>query len=167
MGFAERIHYGSFVSGIKTIGEQIGATSDFLTERAGTVFSCPDSQATTRKRGGTIPALQRLFAKVQRGELTPEEAIVRAEDLLGEDGASSPGFMHDLVESLHNCPRHHEQQLLELAEEPDSIDPVVGRTPQKPRLPRSTPDLGPLLHLRVEVWRDSKKKRKHTRVVKL
>jgi hypothetical protein len=36
-------NYGDFVSGVTTIGQQVNATSEFLSERAGKVFACPDS----------------------------------------------------------------------------------------------------------------------------
>jgi hypothetical protein len=160
-------NYGDFVAGMRTIQDQVVATSDYLTGQAERVFSCTASRASSQKRGGSLAVLQRLFAKVQKGELTPEEATARAEALLGEEASTVPGFMLDLSNALRTCPRHHEQQLLPF------LDAVEGQfsessTPQRqPRLPRSSPDLGPPLLLRVEVWRESKKKRKHTRVVKL
>ena len=160
-------NYGDFISGLKTIGEQVGATSEFVTEHASTVFSCPDSKVTTRRRGGAIKALQHLFVKVQRGEISPEEATARAETMLGEDAKSAPQFLQGLTEAFDSCPRHHQQQHLPFADELSvpSFEPL--ELPSKPKLPRPTPVLGPALQLRVEVWRESKKKRKHTRVVKL
>src|SRR5438105_11624357 len=44
-------NYGDFISGVKTINEQVSATGDFLTEQASRVFSCPHSRATSKKRG--------------------------------------------------------------------------------------------------------------------
>jgi hypothetical protein len=160
-------NYGDFVSGVKTINEQLSVTSDYLTEHAGSVFSCPDSRATTKKRGGSLATLQRLFVKVQKGELTPEEAMVRAENLLGEESTTTPGFMHDLANSLRSCPRFHEQQLLPFLDQPEDAGPLLHELPQPPRPSRPQPDPGPPLQLRVEVWRESKNKRKHTRVIKL
>lgn len=160
-------NYGDFISGLKTIGEQVGATSTFVTENAKAVFSCPDSKATARKRGGAITSLQNLFVKVQRGELTPEEATVRAETLLGEEGTNAPGFLQDLSESFRNCPRYHKQQVLPFPDDPDAPIFELPGSPKRERGPRSTPVLGPTLQLRIEVWRESKKKRKQTRVLKL
>jgi hypothetical protein len=160
-------NYGDFISGVTTIGQQVNATSEFLTERAGNVFSCPESQATTRKRGGTIAVIQRLFVRVQRGELTPEEASARAEALLGEESADEPGLLRELTNAFRGCPRYHEQQPLPFADGQEDADPFAHQLPQKPRAPRSGPVLGPPLQLRVEVWRESKKKRKHTRLVNL
>jgi hypothetical protein len=43
-------NYGDFVSGVKTISEQVSATGDYLTEQAARVFSCPPGKASSKKR---------------------------------------------------------------------------------------------------------------------
>jgi hypothetical protein len=161
-------NYGDFVSGVKTINEQVSATGDFVTEQASRVFSCPQSRASSTKRGGSLVALQRLFVRVQSGELTPDEAIVRAEKLLGDESRTEPGFMRKLADAFHNCPRFHQQQPFPFLEQTEELDTLQNQLPQTPR-PSSPPppDLGPPLQLRVEVWRESRKKRKHTRIIKL
>lgn len=160
-------NYGDFISGVKTINEQLNATREYLAEQAGQVFSCPVSRTSTRKRGGSLASLQRLFVKVQKGELTPDEALVLAETLIGDEFATVPGFQHDLENSLRTCPRFHEQLALPLSDQGD--DDLLGfEQPKRPSQPsRPRPSLGPPLQFRVEVWRDSKKKRKKTRVVRL
>ena len=161
-------NYGDFVSGVKTINEQVSATSDYLTEQANRVFSCPPSRSTSKKRGGSLAVLQRLFTRVQKGELTPEEAMIRAEKVLGDEAKTEPGFMEKLAESLQNCPRYHQQQPIPFLENGEELDLPLQSLPHSPRPPKPpVPDLGPPLQLRVEVWRESKNKRKHTRVVKL
>jgi len=161
-------NYGDFISGIKTIGDQLAVTSDFLADKAKQVFDCPDARASSRKRGGTVSGLRRLFLRVQKGELSPEEAMTHAEALLGEERGDAQGFMTDLREALVTCPRFHDQHALPFAEIPGQLAALeqVGRVPA-PREPHPRPEIGPPLHFRVEVWRDSKKKRRHTRVVKL
>lgn len=161
-------NYGDFVSGIKTINEQVISTSDYLAEQASRVFSCPPSRASSTKRGGSLAALQRLFVRVQRGELTADEAMIRAEKLLGQDANVEPGFMRKLADALQNCPPYHQQQPFPFLEQGEEVEALLESTPQSPRpLKPPPPDLGPFLHLRVEVWRESKKERKHTRVVKI
>lgn len=160
-------NYGDFVSGVKTIGEQIGATSDFLSENAKRVFNCPDAKATSRKRGGAVAGLQRLFVRVQKGDLSPEEATVFAERILGDPQNDAPGLMTSLSEAFRDCPKYHEQQEFPFADLPDELDlPPLERIPI-PRESRPRPQLGPPLQIRVEVWRDSKNKRRKTRVIKL
>lgn len=161
-------NYGDFVSGVKTINEQVSATGDYLTEQANRVFSCPPSRSTSKKRGGSLAVLQRLFVRVQKGELTPEEAMIRAEKALGDDANSEPGFMQKLANALQTCPRYHQQQPIPFLENGQELDLPFQALPHSPRpLRPPVPDLGPPLQLRVEVWRESKNKRKHTRVVKL
>jgi hypothetical protein len=138
-----------------------------LAEQAGKTFSCPPASAKSTKRGGFLGALERLFVKVQRGELTADEAMAKAMELLGDEAEFEPDFIRDLRNALRNCPRHHQQQSLPFVDEVSDLD-LNGLVPKAPRLP-STPrlTLGPPLQLRVEVWRESKGKRKQTRIIKL
>jgi hypothetical protein len=158
-------NYGDFVSGLKTIGEQVEAASEFLAENAQKVFHCPNDKTKVRRRGGAIGSLRALFNKVQRGELTPEEATARAEALIGEEGNGTPEFLDGLEKALRECPHYHEQQMLQFPEDSGVYD--LPGAPKKSKPPYSAPPYGPSLQFRIEVWRESKKKRKHTRVVRL
>lgn len=161
-------NYGSFVSGLRTISEQVSATADYVAEQAGRVFSCPSTGRTTKKRGGSLASLQRLFVRVQKGELTPDEAMIRAESLLGGEATTEPGFMRKLADALRNCPPYHQQQPLALIEEAEDLEAMIEAVPKSPR-PRKPqpPAVGPPLQLRVEIWRESKKDRKQIRTVEL
>lgn len=160
-------NYGGFISGLKTINEQLSATREYLAEEAGRTFSCPESKASMRKRGGSLAALQRLFIKVQKGEMTPDEAIALAETLLGNEVATVPGFQRDLENSLRTCPRFHEQLPLHLGDLSDDDLQELLDSKLPSRQPRPRPTLGTALQFRVEVWRESKKKRKQTKVIRL
>jgi hypothetical protein len=159
--------YGGFMSGIDTISKQLSATRTFLAEHARSTFSCSESQATVRKKGGVPSALQRLFVRVQSGELTPAEASIQAEAILGDEGSEVPGFLEALASALHSCPRHHQQVQLpfdEVSEVPPS-EMSDSKLPKAPK--RRSPDLPPPLHYRVEVWRDSKRLKKQTKLIAL
>lgn len=162
-------NYGDFISGVKSIGEQIAATGEFVAEQAKQVFECPDAKATSRKRGGAISGLQRLFVRVQKGELSPDEALDLAERLLGDQKDQAPGFTKALADAFAECPRYHKQEVLPFPEGLDESQPApsISAPPSLPRDSRPRVELGPPLQLRIEVWRDSKKKRRKTRVVKL
>ena len=160
-------NYGDFISGVKTINEQLSATRDYLGEQAGRVFSCPESSRSTKKRGGSLAALQRLFVKVQMSEMTPDEALLHAEALLGDESAAVPGFLGDLENSLRTCPRFPEQLSLPLGDQVEDDMQRLDDTRRPNRPPRQRPALGPPLQFRVEVWRESKNKRKQTRVIRL
>ncbi|MDE2584352.1 MAG: hypothetical protein KGN39_03060 [Betaproteobacteria bacterium] len=160
-------NYGSFISGLQTINEQLNATRQYLINEVGRTFPCQEAKTSTRKRGGSLAALQRLFVKVQKGELTPDEAIAQAETLLGNEAATVPGFQRDLENALRTCPLFPEQLPLPLVDlsENDLQTLFDPKRPSRPARPR--PVLGPTLQFRVEVWRESKKKRKETRIVRL
>lgn len=157
-------NYGSFISGLQTINQQLNDVRGYLADEASRTFPCRGIKPSTKKRGGTLASLQRLFVKVQKGELTPDAAIAQAEILLGDEVATAPGFQRDLENAFQTCPRFPEQLALPLAEDDLQLTPH----PKNPTRPtRPTPTLGPALQFRVEVWRDSKTRLKETRVVRL
>lgn len=160
-------NYGSFISGLQTIREQVSSASDFLGERAMNPFAASGVEPKLRKSGGSLSQLQRLFVKVQRGEITPNQATIEAEALFGDDATSVPEFMQKLEKSFEETPRFHQQLSLPL----DPLDsstllPASGKG-RIPRPDRPRPILPPALQYRVEVWRESKKEERKIRVVEL
>jgi len=154
--------YGSFISGLQTIRDQITTVSDVLAETAGKQVGIQHGYTKVKKRSEVLGSLQRLFVRVQRGEISPEQAIGEAEALIGADANESPAFMSSLMQSLIEAPRFHEQIPLPL----DSLDDTIpGERPEKERRPRkpSAPSWPTPAHLRVEVWRESKKQKKNFR----
>jgi hypothetical protein len=160
-------NYGSFISGVQTIREQISTAGDFLANRAALPFDSSGVKPRVRKNGGSLARLQRLFHKVQRGEMTAEQAMSEAEVFLGDEAATSPEFMQKLAESLEQAPRFHQQVLLPLDAlgTEDSL-PSSGKG-QLPRTSPKRPYLPPPSQFRVEVWRESKKGPRKIRVVQL
>lgn len=159
--------YGGLMSGVDIVSNQLKATNRFLAEKAQIIFACPNSQAEVKKRGGAPAALQRLFGRVQRGELTPDEASIIAQSILGGEEPDIPGFFEVLSNAFHNCPNLPKQEKLpfdELVDEPPIELVTVNRAPKLPK--RRTPDIPPL-HYRIEVWRESKGKRKQTKITVL
>ena len=158
--------YGGLMSGVDIVNKQLKSTNKFLAEQAQTIFACPDSRATVRKRGGAPASLQRLFSLVQRGELTPDEATILFQSILGEDESEIPGFLEVLSKAFHECPNLPKQEQLRFAEivEETPIELINKKAPKTPK-PRP-PDIPPL-HYRVEVWRESKGNRKQTKITLL
>ncbi len=157
-------NYGSFISGLETISDQVVAVSDFLTKSAEQPLIPNLGEKKVRKQSGSLGALQRLFVKVQLGEITPEQATEMAATLIGEDAKDSPEFMASLAIALAQAPRYHQQVPLPL--EFLEIFPP-GSQPEKERA-RRQPNAPPWpipTHLRVEVWRESKKQQKNFRTV--
>jgi hypothetical protein len=94
--------------------------------------------------------------------------MIRAENLLGDQAATEPAFMRELGDALLKCPRFHQQQPLPYLDQAAELDALMEAVPSAPRPSKPPPPvLGPPLQLRVEVWRESKNKRKQTRIIKL
>ncbi|MES2908331.1 MAG: hypothetical protein V4688_04145 [Pseudomonadota bacterium] len=159
--------YGGLISGVEIISKQLKATGNFLSDQAMSKFSCAKPDATVKRKGGVPAAIQRLFVRVQSGDLSPVEASILAETILGNDAHEVPGFLENLSNAFRNCPRHPQQAQLPLDEFTEIMPPEVnGSELPKPRT-RRAPDLPPPLHYRVEVWRESKRKSKQTKVTVL
>jgi len=153
-------NYGSFISGLQTIRDQVVSASNFLADQANSQF---DADMTVKRKGGITAKLHRLFTKVQSGQLTVDEAMVEAERLIGEDSADSPAFMDALRDSLHSAPKHHLQTEfgLEISEYAES---APEETEHEPKVPQRRQPQAPFPHLRIEVWRESKKDIRKMRV---
>lgn len=160
-------NYGDFFSGLQTIRGQISAVGEFLAERAAIPFQSSGCETKVRKRGGSLAHLQRLFAKVQRREMTVEQAMREAEALFGDDAASSPEFMHKLQESLEQKPLYPQQLPLLLDTTEHDAELPIGEKERRPRPIRPVPSAPPPQQLRVEVWRESKKGQRRIRVIQL
>jgi len=159
--------YGSFVSGLQTIQGQVRAVGSFLAAQASTPFSYSEVKPKIKKYNGALGELQRLFNKVQQGEITAEQAMLKAELLLGDEVRSEPGFMLELKDSFESTPLLARQLDLPLSNlEQDSILQIDNKM-RKPRLPRPKPEPPMGQQFRVEVWRDSKKEKRRVRIIQL
>lgn len=155
-------NYGSFISGLQIIRAQVATVSDYLAEQAGDQLGRGAGPAKVRKRSGTLGSLQRLFVKVQSGEITPEQATEEAKLLIGDDASDSPQFMVSLEQALHQAPKFHEQVPLHLE---GAEEAPRDTSPEKERHRRPSIPYWPLpAQLRVEVWRESKKQKKNFRI---
>ena len=157
-------HYGSIVQGLQTMSSHVTMAGEYLTKKAH-VFLGPDTPApVVRKRNGTLGQIQRLFIKVQRREMTAEEAFAEAEKILGAEAASAPDFMQHLNKSLQEAPLQAQQ--LFLAPDGDMSEPAE-RAPMKRSRPRPSnhvPAIPEMNQFRVEVWRESKRGKKQIRI---
>lgn len=160
-------NYGDFISGLQTIRGQVSYLGNMLVESAASPFGGDNVRTTYRKNSGALTQLNRLFQKVQRGEITADQAMMEVERKLGDEAGTSPEFMQKLNEALAGAPKHPEQVLL--------FDPMDNERPNEtdennkkksPRSPAPKPDI-PLNQYRVEIWRESKRDKKNIKVSKL
>ncbi|WP_330948383.1 hypothetical protein [Thermomonas sp. LB-4] len=158
--------YGDFMSGLGTVRDQAVYVSNILFDQAKSEFSCSSERGNTKRTGGEIIYLQRLFERVQAGALTPAQAIEDVRQRWGEEAASSPAFMQELAANLEVAPKFPEQ--LTLADEswPDCLDlEPLGKDPG-PKAPRR-PDPPIPQHYRIEIWRPSKGEKKKVKLTKV
>lgn len=158
--------YGDFMSGLGTVRDQVAYVSNILFEQAKSEFSCSSERGNTKRTGGEIIYLQRLFERVQQGIITPDQAIREVKGRWGEEAASSPAFMHKLAENLEAAPRFPEQLSLSDESWPDCLDlEPLGKEPG-PRSPRP-PDPTIPQHYRIEIWRPSRGEKKKVKLTKV
>lgn len=160
-------NYGSFVSGLQTIRGQISSVGDFLAEQAAAPFESGGFKPKVRKHGDSLSHLQRLFVKVQRGEMTVEYAMHESEALFGDEATTVPEFMQKLHESFEQAPRFPQQLPLPL--DTHEYEALLSSNDKglRPRPSRPKPSLPSPQQFRVEVWRESKKGERRVRVFKL
>lgn len=158
--------YGDFMSGLGTVRDQAAYVSNVLFVQAKSQFSCNSERGNTKRTGGEIIYLQRLFERVQHGALTPEQAIREVKERWGEEAASSPKFMRELAANIEAAPRFPEQLSLSDESWPDCLDlEPLGKEPG-PRSPR-WPDPPIPQHYRIEISRPSKGDKKKVKLTKV
>jgi len=157
--------YGSFISGVQTIENQARSANNYFGQRASAPFESSRARPKIRKRGESLTRLQNLFAKVQRGEITVEKAMLESELIFGSEMETVPEFMVDLKESFEQIPLLPQQIELPL----ENIEgEILMPDAKKPRKPRPTKPRQPNPEqYRVEVWRESKNGKRNMRVISL
>ena len=160
------IAYGGLITGVDIVTKQVKATNRFLAEQAHNIFECPSSKAAVKNKGGAPAALQRLFSRVQRGELTPDEATILAQSVLGGDEIKIPGFFEVLTKAFNECPKFAQQINLPLEAMSEDL-PINATSSKSTNKPKPRPIDIPSLHCRVEVWRESKNTLKKTKITVL
>lgn len=156
--------YGSFISGIQTIQNQIRTVGDYLGERAVEPFGV-SPQIT--KRGDSLARIQTLFVKVQQRQLTVEEAMLETEAIFGSELEAAPEFVSELRNSLEKAPLYPEQTELELLDVNGSPLTPSTRKKEKKRLPTPSSPMPDPDQYRVEIWRENRRSKRNIRVVKL
>ncbi|WP_426369864.1 hypothetical protein [Pseudocolwellia sp. HL-MZ7] len=153
--------YGSISSGAKNLYTDITAAGNYLGIRASAPFPDANVKPKIRNRGEALSKLQSLFVRVAKGTLSPEEAMILARNIFGDD---VPEFMDQLKDSLEKTP----SQLSLPIEEPEEQSIILPKDND-----REPPSRKPKVHVirpeqyRVEIWRESKKSERNIRVRKV
>lgn len=156
--------YGSFINGLETINKQVRDVGDYLSDRAAAPFEKNTKKPRVKKRGESLARLKTLFAKVQRGEMTVDQAMKESESIFGTELEEAPEFVDALKNSLEEAPLLPRQIKLPLV---DALGNDLTSERKKRREPRPSqpPQPAPIPeHYRVELWRESKKSKRNVRV---
>ena len=73
-------NYGGFISGVQTIREQASSVTNALFDQAKSHFGCGSTRGNSKQSGGEIYYLRNLFDRVQRGQVTPDQAVAEVQD---------------------------------------------------------------------------------------
>ncbi|MGE0116276.1 MAG: hypothetical protein AB7T07_15500 [Steroidobacteraceae bacterium] len=159
-------NYGDFIAALATIKSQVEYVTSALFQQAKSRFNCETSLGNTKRSGGEIFYLERLFHRVRLGALSPDQAMQEIRARWGEEAASSPDFMRDLAKSLEDSPHYPEQ--LSLSDDSWESCTDVEESPEspRPRLPRE-PEFPIPQHFRVEISRLSKGEQKKIRLTRV
>lgn len=116
--------WGSFCAGVQTIKSQILEVSDFLVKEAEVEINQPIGVKKSRRSSGALGKIDVLFKKVQRGEITPEEAIRRTEIILNSEDGIPQELMQEIKNEFLGVPVFHKQIPLFVPESP--LIPING-----------------------------------------
>ncbi|UGB45242.1 hypothetical protein LQ772_14850 [Frateuria edaphi] len=159
-------NYGSFISGMQIIREQAAYVSNTLFDEAKHRFGCKGTRGNSKQTGGEVYYLKNLFERVQRGQVTPNQAVAEVQDRWGHEASNSPQFMQELAQSLARAPRHPEQ--LPMADEFWEPCGEPEAPPFAPKLRRPAPPGKPVpQQYRIEIFRPKKGGLKKVKLTKL
>ena len=160
-------NYGSFISGLEIIRAQVAYANARLTEIARSSHGGDRAPMTVQKRQGALGRLERLFAQVQRGDLSVDKAMREAEALLGDEIQAVPEFKTALERSLTTAPSIPKQLTLPMDETVEAREIAEDPKPPRSKKDRLPPNSPPPLHLRVEVWRESRSGKKEIKITEI
>jgi len=158
--------YGDFIGGVQNIRAQAEYISNALFDQAKRNFGCTSARGNSKRTGGEVFYLDRLFERVQRGVITPDQAMDEVRQRWSDEGASAK-LINELSRNLEDAPRYPEQMTLsdETWEECTEFEVAPEKEPL-PRIPRS-PEPSITQHYRIEIYRPSKGDKKKIRVTKI
>lgn len=159
-------NYSSFIQGVQIIREQASYVSNALFDGAKQKFRCQSTRGNSKHSGGEIYYLKSLFERVQRRQLTPDQAVAEVQDRWGHDVSNSPEFLRDLIQSLEHAPPYLQQLPM-----PDEFwepcaDLELPPPSPKPRRPHS-PETPLPQQYRIEIFRPRKGESKKIRLTRL
>jgi hypothetical protein len=159
-------NYGDFISGLQTIQQQASYVADTLFDQAKQSFGCSSARGNSKKNGGEVFYLKRLFERVQSGHMSPDEAMSEVRNRWGDEAASSPKFLTELASNLADAPRYPEQLTLSDESWESCFGGDIQEREPRPRVPHE-PHIPIPQHYRIEISRPSKGDKKKVKLTKV
>jgi hypothetical protein len=155
--------YGGIVQGVQIINLQVKVASECLKAKAVEPFADEGTAYTARASSGKLGRLERLFKKVEKGDLDPEIAAFRAAKLFEEDAESCPQFVKDIFSAIQRLSPGSEQLNLMPDWHPEPMLPSI--VDEKRSIQESDrPSRLPQEKYRIEVWRETKRQTRRMRI---
>ncbi|BCO11606.1 hypothetical protein GEOBRER4_n3730 [Citrifermentans bremense] len=119
--------YGSFIQGVEIIKRQGCAVAEaIVSEAAKNEIGNPLPKKHTRVDAGAVSRLERLFVKVRDREIAPEEATLKALQVLDPTGAElPPEAQQEIAVALESLETYPEQLSLDLGIEEEFAPSAV------------------------------------------
>lgn len=166
MVYAGICGYGSFAQGLQTLNSHVRSAVSCLNEKSIESFSADVPKHTFKTGTGRLGKLDGLFEKVGKGEITPEIATARAERMFRDEAEECPEFIASSLNALHNQ-QEVPQQLDLLSGSPQGEPAIIPREPRAAISSSKTPTGPPPEKYKVEVWRESRHKRRFLKIKRI
>ena len=162
--------YGSLAQGVQLLNSHVRSAVSCLNEKS--IETIPEGNIRHKFKTGTgkLGKLEGLFRKVREGQVAPEVAAARAEKIFRDEADECPEFIASLLKEFSDQPEVQGQidlptdvPLVQKAKDQSKlrIEASSGDTPSAPSKDNA-PD-----KYKVEVWRESKRKKRNIRVKKI
>jgi hypothetical protein len=158
--------YGSFVQGLQMLNGHVRSAVSCLNDKSISSFSADVPKHIFKTGTGRLGKLEGLFAKARKGEITPELAAARAERMFRDEANECPEFIASFLSALHDQ-KEVPQQIDLLSDLPEFPAAVVERDLRPGISSGKTPSAPPQDKYKVEVWRDSKRKKRYLEIIKI
>ena len=162
--------YGSFVQGVQLLNSHVRAAVSCLNEKSLETIPESNIRHTFKTGTGKLGKIEGLSRKLREGSVTPAIAEARAKKILRDEAEECPELVASLLKAFHDQPEIQGQidlptdaLLAEGAEGKSKLRKAAssGATPSAPSQDNA------LDKYKVEVWRESKGKKRNILIKKI
>lgn len=159
--------YGSFISGVSAIQQQIRTAGNYLAKQAQQPFSSRGVKAKVSNNGEALSKLKTLFMLVEQGKISADEAIFRTKSIFGEEIYEAQDFKTALEKSLLETKLAPQQEDLILVDSDGEILEAPIKMRKKPSAPIPKEPEPVIDAFRIEIWRENRRSKKRIKVTSI